>query len=523
MTHNVTNLKNLVSDLRTKLAEGDKFFTAQLATRLRKAAEEHPNDPTVTGMANFLRGREQKGGLFITRAELRDIYNRLYTTNTACGSYLESELGKKAEVSERKPLNPEPKEDLYQGADKTLVSALASVFDKETKYSPYSPEIAKIAESNCKRVLPGNPKVSTVAGNEDAIICEAVYETPKGRSHVLIPVEVQASKALLPNSFVTSAGFTKLNEKTLADYVVSTAGQKLRADVKQIMEVIRTAKHDIPEPISEVEKIVLMANLRSGTPASHDPNAILQQVDEASPGVQINESPEAKSFSQYLNTPTGTAEFVFGEKAANNGRRMISQALNKFGYSDFQIRVADVSDEHIVYAVALKNTGFKVPIKIEKSLPTYPTLIIAGGKPVEFSKEGIDNLSSIDHGARAAGLGLDLNRPGLLIANVKEACARGDFDRADDLLGAIEETGDKTAYHHAFSIYHEALAGKKAESREVKTIKLADGNEVCEQTFLPPDKVYIDEHGVARAKYRQNEEKTEPAGGFMNAKILLGL
>ena len=60
-------------------------------------------------------------------------------------------------------------------------------------------------------------------------------------------------------------------------------------------------------------------------------------------------------------------------------------------------------------------------------------------------------------------------------------------------------------------------------SRFRETITLSDGNEVCAQTFLPPDKVYVDANGVAHAKHRQNEDKTEPAGGFMNSKVLLGL
>jgi len=529
MTNNITNLKNLVSNLRNKLAEGDKFFTAQLATRLTKAAKSFPQDQTIIMMASFLVNRANKnGGTLITRAELRDVYRRLYTNNTACGSFLESELGKKADAPERKPINPEPLSNLYEKhSDKMLVSALESVFDKKAEYKPYSPEVAKVAEANCKRVLPGNPRIKTVAGNEDAILCEAVYETPKGRSHVLVPVEISANKALLPNAFVSKDGFTRLTEETLANYVVKTAGQKIQADVKQILEIIRTAKHGMAEPISDVEKIVLMANLQGGTPTSYDPNAILQQIVDSkdAPGYELDipESPEVQSFAKHLSTAAGTAEFVFGANTANAGRKLINQALNGFGYSDFQIKVADVSEDHIIYAVALKNTGFKVPIKIEKSLPTYPTVIMASGQPAEFSKSGIDSLMCIDGTARAAGLGIDLAQPGKLIEKVKLACENKNFIQAGEILNAIAASGDKTAYHHAFSAYYDALAGGKTVSLAVKTIKLSDGNEVCEQTFLPPDKVYIDEHGVAHAKYRQNEEKTEPAGGFMNAKILLGL
>jgi len=526
---NIASIKNLVSDLRNKLAEGDKLFTGQLATRLIKAADKHPEDVPVRMMASFLSDRARKGGYLISRAELRDVYNKMYSPNSVCGEYLARELNRTTqEKPERKPLNPEPMQNVHNNhSDHVLVSALESAFDKNVAYKPYAPEVAKVAKDNCQRVLPGNPTVKVVGGNEDAILCEAIYETPKGRSHVLIPVEISVNKAFLPSVFVTQAGFVNLTEERLADYVVKTAGQKLRVDVQQVFKAIELAKHGAPEPVSEVERIVAMAHLRCGTPASHDPNAILSQVEpEDAPGCEIKtaSSPETQSFAKALNSPAGTAEFIFGRTTAEAGRILISQALHGFGYSTFQVKVSSVDDNHIIYAVAVKDgSGFKVPVKIEKSLPKYPSVIIANGSPAEFSKAGIDQASA-DNTARATALGFDLGQPQKLIEVVAKACESKNFLAAGEALRALAESKDQTAYRCAFNMYHNALASDgKAPAPKLKTIKLADGNEVCAQTFLPPHKVYVDANGVAHAKHRQHEDKVESAGGFMNAKVLLGL
>ena len=82
---------------------------------------------------------------------------------------------------------------------------------------------------------------------------------------------------------------------------------------------------------------------------------------------------------------------------------------------------------------------------------------------------------------------------------------------------------------YAYNLYSEALADsgmKKTASKkhELKTVKIG-GNEVCAQTFLPVDKVYIDENGVSHAKYRKDMEHTSDSkvGVAMHRKILLGL
>ena len=79
---NIQDLKNFVVELGNKLTASDKFFTAKLASRLEKAASLEPNDSTLVQMYSFLNKRaESSNGYLISRYELRDVYNKLYSYN----------------------------------------------------------------------------------------------------------------------------------------------------------------------------------------------------------------------------------------------------------------------------------------------------------------------------------------------------------------------------------------------------------------------------------------------------------
>jgi hypothetical protein len=120
-------------------------------------------------------------------------------------------------------------------------------------------------------------------------------------------------------------------------------------------------------------------------------------------------------------------------------------------------------------------------------------------------------------------LGYNLEIPEDMIEAVKNSCLSGDYKKASEIISAINASGDKKALLYAFDIYTKALNGElKVEAEQkVKTIKVA-GQELCAQTYLPADKVYVGEDGVVRPKFRKNAEKTEQeAAYFMQQKILL--
>jgi hypothetical protein len=532
----IQDFKKLVASISDKLAQADSFFTIKLATRLTNAAELHPQDQTIIQMATFLSRRaNSQGGYVITRKELADVYNKLYTTNTKCGELLAEELGVKADKlpaanqMTRSANEGETIDDLYSRyADNVLSSQLTAAFDGGNGYKLYDQSLEPRAVHIVASHLPGKPKVEVVDGRDFAIICRATYETPKGQSSVLIPVEVSQGCVLNPVVFISQAGIKDLNEESLKDHIISTAGQKFRVDASQVFEAIRRVRFAAPEALDNVDMAVMNFKARVGTP-SHAVNGIIyQEVDKIAEAIDDSRE-ESKTFAEQLGSIAGSAEFLFGKQSVAMARSMIANQLENFGYKKAQIKIANVKENSITFAVDVNGAGFKVPVKIASGKPQQPSMILASGNIEEFSKEGVRSaLGFNDQKSSAAAMGYDLSRPTDLLNEVTNACTAGDMQRASVAVAAIEQSGDKMAFAHAMATYMSALEGgfnkSASTTNKIKTIKIG-GNEVCAQTFLPVDKVYIDEKGVSRAKYRENSEYTDEgmAAGFMNAKILKGL
>lgn len=539
----IQDLRRFVDEIGKKLAASDKFFTSRLATRLTKAARQFPQDQTIIQMASFLSRRaDNPGGHLISRAELKRAVNDLWTNDTQCRAFLQQELGdnpnemvgaKMAQAHHEK--EGELVEDLYSKyADQRLVSELNAAFDKDAQYRPYDPTIAKQAENLCRKVLPGNPLVQAVDGREFAILCQATYETPRGQSNVLIPLEVVKGHALPPTTFLSQLGFQNLNKEALEQHIVTTAGRHFRVNASNLFETIHRAKFGASPELDNVERAVMMLKAKSETPAEHTPDGILyQEIDPAQNEVEIPESPEVQSFAAELNTTAGGAEFVFGKSAVETGKGIIGAMLKDFGYTNAQVRVANFNKDAIIYAVSVNGAGLKVPVRVAKKKGKFavsrPTTILAGGAMDQFTRKGIMSaLGSNDQVSAAAAMGYDLGNSQALIGEVEAACSAGDMKRAGDAVAALEASGDHSAFKYGFETYMNAISGVKKEASkplpQMKTIKIG-GNIVEATTGLPVDKVYMDEHGNVQPNYRKNLDKTDDgtAGGFLNAKVIMGL
>lgn len=536
----IHNLKRFFDEVSKKMADSERFFTGRLATRLTKAAERYPSDQTVIQMAAFLAKRAQApGGHLISRSELRDVYNRLHTSNTKVASYLQEELGvnpNNLPEAKRMTRNANEGEAVRQEdfADPRLVAALESAFDKNVAYKPgYNPKVGKVAEKLVQASLPGTPKVQVVDGREYAVLCQASYDTPKGVANVLIPVEIVKDQPVPPNVFFSRAGFVNLNKDNLEQHVIATAGKYFRVNSSQLFEVIKRAKFGATEELDSVDRAVLALKAKAGTPASHDPNGILyQEVDKYQEMVKTPEHKDAPKFAERLGSTAGEAEFVFGKQAVDTGRGLVQMKLADIGYRNAQIKVSNFNDDSIIYSVAINGTGFKVPVKVVKKANGYgvkvPTMLMASGSLETLDNSGVKAaLGAHDQGAFAAAVGLDLANSQQLLNEVEKACDVGDYKRAGEVVSILNDRGDETAFKYAFNLYMQALDGKSVQKKaqpQIKTIKIG-GNIVEASTGLPVDKIYVDENGVVQPKYRKNMNKTDDvaSGGFMHSKIIMGM
>lgn len=546
-----TRLDELITKTAKALFDNEKFAIAVLAVRAQKVAQVCPTDQTLVGMANFLTKRAaSSNSAFITRAELKDVYNKLHTSNNKFVTAFADELGVQ-EAPKPKGMTRDPNEgkNLVEGAyerfaDPVLSNALSSIFDKNAVVKMYSNATAQSAQKSCAFELDKQgatpKKIDVVAGQSDVLICQATYDTPKGESHMLVPVEIKQQRALLPTMFLSRAGFVDLKADLIKEHLLSTAGKSHKVDIQKVLEVIATAKNGSPEPISEVEQIIIRTAAAKGTP-SYDPNGILyQEVDQPILDVaeaQYEQPEEIQAFAQRLTSTTGVAEFTLGKNAVSMGRTLVHSLLSKFGYKNAQIAVADSNNNTIFYAVAIEaGNGFKVPVKVEKGGRIHePSIIIADGKVVEFSKLGISQLLS--EGVKDHKVGMmaspmyDL-KPTDLIKQIKSAMYEDDYRKAEDALDILRAGNDDKAFRVGYELYVQALGNKSELKKEASTREEVCCNKqhktasskyvICSHTNLPIHKVYQDKNGDCHPLYRKDMSETSEGGSFLHSKIYLG-
>jgi hypothetical protein len=536
----LVDFKTAVNSVLSHIELKEKVLIEPLAVRLKNAALENPGDQTIHQLAAFLNSKAKKE-LLISKAELKDIYNKFYTSNTRCGSYIESEIGKTSLSEPTKNVRNDNEGtilDIHSESDPFLTSALASVFDKGAVYKPYSAKLAKSVETVCSRELsyfPVQPsKIEVIAGREDVLLCQASYETPKGQSHVLIPVEIKERSPLFPTVFVSDTGFETLSRENLGQHLVRNAGKNFKANVNEIFNVIKVAKFGLPEKkLNEVEEIVIKAELAKQTPA-YSPNAILyQKVDvENGPGEELKLSAnkeDMESFASKLSSTKGLAEITFGKKSVDGGRELIRKSLNSYGYKNVQVAVSNVTDDSIIYSVATGLAGLRVPVKFEKGLP-ITSIVLANGMIETFDKDGVDKLISSEEDLSNAALASTFygEKSSSLIEVVKSAVINGELDKAEEALNVLAQSNDKNAYKYGLSMYMDLLnrpIDKTASSITKCSMQIKSPNSqhaLCGHTNLPLNKVYQDEGGNCLPLYHKNIEHTNEGGSFLNSRIYFG-
>lgn len=520
------NFKQALTSLASTLEAKEKFLIAPLAIRLTRAATENPGDQTILALASYLQKRAQKES-FISRSDLDQAYHTYYTVNNRCAEYLVSELTKQASLPEpAKMVRHEQEGSLMDSVvaklDQGFVNSLNSALDKSVPYRPWSGEMEKLAKETCMRELgtydfkPVSIKV--VAGSEDALLCQADYETPKGKTTVIVPVEISSGRnnLLLPTMFVNQAGFHNLSEEALATHLKSGKNKEYMVETGLILDLIKTAKHGVKEPENEVERIVSLANIsKETTPAGYDFNGVFTEIDKVDTVLNVKNSPEMESFAARLGSAKGIAEFTYGRKSVDAGRDMLLRSFAGMGYKP-QVTVIGADTDHVVYAASLGTSGIKIAIKFDRGLPEYPQVAVAGGEVGTFDADGVAELFAKNDGAVAAvSSEFGGNKPSELIETVKAAMSEGNLEKAENALNVLANSGDQGSYKYAFSIYHDGLKSGsepvvKTASKETKCsmpIKTATSQYVvCGHLNLPLHKVCQDVHGDCQPLHRKNQE-----------------
>ena len=534
MSHDkITNLVNTVADA---LAGSEKLAVPLLAVKLHKIAELNSHDPTLIAVANVIYKMEENNKLSISKAQFKDLYQKLYTKGTKFAEYFKDELGpinnlKSPKLATKQELPLATSYDKF--VDPILANALNSAFDKNVPLKSYNQELAnqasKIVNSNLDSWNLKASKLEVEAGNEAFIVVKADYDTPKGLTSILIPVEIIKDKVSYPSFFMGNAGPKDLNNANIKEYIASNAGAKLLVKAQEVVNILTTSVSQNKE-IGEVELALTKVNASRETSGPFFADQVLCQTlaTKTASEVVLPKLGEFKTFAEKFESPLGYANFKFGVERVNLGREVIARILANLQVKNAQINVSNASENSITYAVSIAGkTAFTVPVKVANNKIVNPDVIICNGSALSFSQETLNKLfakNTTDYRAAAvASTSYNLNASSL-IANVKEAMEEDNYAKAEDALNVLYNSGDQEAYRTAFSIYMSGLNMTKTASSNAPTcsmiVKSANSTHpVCGHTGLPLHKVYQDAHGTCHPNYRKGMSAPNSEAYFMNAKI----
>lgn len=251
MSHD--KITTLIDSVAKALSDQEKIAIPLLNVKLHKVVEAHPYDQTVRAVANIISKMEDNNKMLISKGELKSLYQKTYTNHTKFAEYFKEEIG---EVENR--ITPKlaskhenPIVDTYKMvSDPILSNALESAFDKKIPLKLFAREMAEKAKSAVNNNLEvWNLKASKLeadSGNEHFIVVKADYDTPKGLTSILVPVEIQNGKVIDPNVFMGNEGPQDLNYISIKSYVTTHAGDKLKVRASDVVDaltltVIKTA------------------------------------------------------------------------------------------------------------------------------------------------------------------------------------------------------------------------------------------------------------------------------------------
>lgn len=562
MTINAKEILEAANMINETFKQGEKFAIPLLAVKAQKTALANPTDQPIRVIANVLNKMSENGKVFISRAEFNSVCSKIGIMNSVATDCFANELDLPKEKEDR-PLAgmvEETKYDLYAGANESIANALSGMWDENGKiakageYKMYNPTNAKQAEVvtnlELNRLGIGPKAINTFAGTKEFIICDATYATPKGDSHVLIPVQLSKSGALIPRMFASKYGFVDLTREALSNHIQSTAGKSFHVDSDLLLNTLSIAKEaSVMDPF-EIQALALQESINGKKikkEASDNNsknvfaanNIFYKEVEEIKPENVELKMPKAAGydeFSKKLGTTRGTAEFVYGKETIDNGRNIIIAKMAEFGYRP-QVSVSSCDDcGNVTYAVRIDQhsgpIGFEVIAEVNDGKVTIQSIVAVADKAYEFTKVGIDQVvraNNTDYRMVAAVSPMYDLKPSEILDTIKEAADCGDYKTAEEALHVLNEKSDHETYAVGLQEYMRCVnAGSKPTMTKTASKKcgckliVKNANHtgpVCGHLNLPLDQVYQNEHGECCPLYRRSMKDTYEGVLFNTSKI----
>lgn len=541
----MSNARQKLIDLATSLAkfaeDNEKISLPFFAVKLSKAQQAYPEDHTI-GMMSMVVGRMANSDkLLISRAEIKDLYEKFYTRNSKFASVFNDELGV-AEIKETLVAAPAEynanliQETLDNAIDPVLASALDKAFGG-SGVKEYRSSLAKQAVISCNnafKYLGLDVKSEVVCGQGDVVVCTATFETPRGSTSVLVPVEMSEGRVVAPSVFAANHGTSDISKQNIVGYLTSRAGEKLNIRAEEVLQAALLVKNADGE-ISDVDLAVIKLNSQNTQEQFMAPQVLGVELETVNPNLVLNlpkiEDPHFESIAKTFDSELGFANFKFGS-LLKKASSLLEQNLSKFGLSNFTIAVASSDNNSVTYSVGLNGgaVAFKVPVVLEANCVLPPSVLICNGSIKSFDRASVQSLlkeEGFDRGAALSASPLYGSKPSQLVNIVREAMADENYVRAEDALNILSQSDDERAYQVALTVFARGLKpseeiAEKAVSKCSMVVKSAHSqHDLCGHTGLPLHKVYQDNTGNCIKQYRRDMAESYEGASFMNSKVYL--
>lgn len=531
------NFQKSVASLVKSIQDNEKVATPVLAAKLAKAVDTYPGDHTIGSMSRVISKMVDNNTMFIRKAELKSLYNKLHSRNTKFAELFQDELGVVEQLPTPQLYNRDEatsEVNPFQVGNTALANALNSALDPTIPLKMYSQDLASKALSSVASTLDAwnlaPTKLVVADGNTKFLIIRADYETPKGVSFLHIPVEIHNNKVVEASVFVGNAGPQDLNHVSLKGYLTTFAGSKSKLSASAVLDVLTSAASENRQ-VDDVEfaLIKLTAN-RQGKSEFFANSIVGQKVAEAAvEDVKLPQSKEFASFEEEFTSAHGQAAFHFGDDKVSTARNHIVRELTGYGHKNPQVVVSKTNDTTIFFSVALDagRVGFTVPVKVASGKLVKPSVLLCNGSVSSFDQESINELYVSNHSdfkaASVASSQYGL-KPSEVLNNLRTAIAESNHSRAEDALNVLANSGDTKAYATGFQMYLDGMSQTKVAHAHTPScghaIKTASSEHpLCTQTGLPTHKIYQDKDGNCRPLYRRGMDETYEGAVFNTSKI----
>jgi len=537
------DLVKLSQSLSKFVEDNEKISLPLFTAKLTTAQQNYPEDYTIGMMSTVVGRMANSDKLFISRAEIKDLYEKFYSRNNKFANVFEEELGRPANISQTTAQSVEDNHfDPMQEAIDTLIDpVLASSLDQlfgGNKVKNYSERSAKMALNACNnkfKELGFSVQSEVLCSKNNVFICSVAFETPRGSTSVFVPVETIDNQVYSPSVFVGNTGSEEISKEAIVAYLTSKAGEKLSLRAEEILEAAIIAK-GADEEISDVDIAVTKLNAQKESTVDYlAPQVLGVEIKSENPNLMLNlpvsEDPEISSIARTFESELGFANFKFGSVLIRRGHDLISNELEKCGVNTYSIAVHDSNDDSIIYSVAVNggSVAFKVPLKIENKNILPPSIVLCNGSVKSFDKTSIANLLHEEGFDRVASLsasplyGLKASE---LVNIVRTAVSEENYIKAEDALNILANSDDEKAYSVALNVFKQSLAKQEIASEEVNKCSMIvrtkhSQYDMCGHTGLPLHKTYQDKNGHCQPIYRKGMDESYEGATFMNSKIYL--